>query len=484
MSKLLDMNELYGWAASPGEGLETTTGGGKMTPVVVSSLEELKKYVTDDFPRVIVVDGIIDTGENTVSIGSNKTITGIDENSGIAGGIHIYNSMNVIINNLNFNGGWPNSGPDDCIDISGSHHVWLNHLNVYNSFDGNIDIKMGSDYITVSWCKLSYTDDANDGVIPDHDHRLSCLIGSGAGDHDDTDMGKLRVSYHHNWFADNLDQRMPRVMYGRAHIYNNYYTCEGNTYCIGVDSYASALIENNYFKNVNSPHKFMYPTNALPASITARGNEYDNSKGSKDDGQKKSDNEVVEFDSTVYDYKLNDAEDVPEIITAYAGPKNDVSDKNIYSDKIESASLIKGTDNSYVPSESVAPVATQRPANVYNNNPVTYDDETDTYTYHGSNGNGDPAYYNIKNPFKGKDFSEDKFNYMTNEKWDKGITISYWVNVPRKAKDAVILSFNLENDRQIERKDAVKYNLCQSYSKTDNNYSMGEVKTYVDSSAK
>lgn len=166
---------------------------------------------------------------------------------------------------------------------------------------------MGSDYITVSWCKLSYTDDANDGVIPDHDHRLSCLIGSGAGDHDDTDMGKLRVSYHHNWFADNLDQRMPRVMYGRAHIYNNYYTCEGNTYCIGVDSYSSALIENNYFKNVNSPHKFMYPTNALPASITARGNEYDNSKGSKDDGQKKSDNEVVEFDSTVYDYKLNDA---------------------------------------------------------------------------------------------------------------------------------------------------------------------------------
>lgn len=482
MSKLLDMNELYGWAASPGDGLETTTGGGKMTPVVVSSLEELKKYVTDDFPRVIVVDGIIDTGENAVSIGSNKTITGIDENSGIAGGIHIYNSMNVIINNLNFNGGWPNSGPDDCIDISGSHHVWLNHLNVYNSFDGNIDIKMGSDYITVSWCKLSYTDDANDGVIPDHDHRLSCLIGSGAGDHDDTDMGKLRVSYHHNWFADNLDQRMPRVMYGRAHIYNNYYTCEGNTYCIGVDSYASALIENNYFKNVNSPHKFMYPTNALPASITARGNEYDNLKGSKDDGQKKSDNEVVEFDSTVYDYKLNDAEDVPEIITAYAGPKNDVSDKNIYSDKIESASLIKGTDNSYVPSESVAPVATQRPANVYNNNPVTYDDETDTYTYHGSNGNGDPAYYNIKNPFKGKDFSEDKFNYMTNEKWDKGITISYWVNVPRKAKDAVILSFNLENDRQIERKDAVKYNLCQSYSKTDNNYSMGEVKTYVDSS--
>lgn len=101
---------------------------------------------------------------------------------------------------------------------------------------------------------------------------------------------------------------------------------------------------------------------------------------------------------------------MPEIITAYAGPKNDVSDKNIYSDKIESASLIKGTDNSYVPSESVAPVATQRPANVYNNNPVTYDDETDTYTYHGSNGNGDPAYYNIKNPFKGKDFQKIKFN--------------------------------------------------------------------------
>ena len=34
MSRLLDMNELYGWAAVPGEGLKGVTGGGKAEPVV------------------------------------------------------------------------------------------------------------------------------------------------------------------------------------------------------------------------------------------------------------------------------------------------------------------------------------------------------------------------------------------------------------------------------------------------------------------
>ena len=45
---------------------------------------------------------------------------------------------------------------------------------------------------------------------------------------------------------------------GQAHIYNNYYTASGDLYCVGVGSYASALIENNYFKGVKNPLVFMY----------------------------------------------------------------------------------------------------------------------------------------------------------------------------------------------------------------------------------
>ena len=40
---------------------------------------------------------------------------------------------------------------------------------------------------------------------------------------------------------------------------------------------------------------------------------------------------------------------MPEIITAYAGPKNDVLDKNIYSDKIE----LKDNDVIYLPDKKL-----------------------------------------------------------------------------------------------------------------------------------
>lgn len=484
MSKLLDMDELYGWADVEGEGLESTTGGGNMTPVVVSTFEEFSSLVSGDFPRVIVVDGTIDTVDKSISIGSNKTIVGIDSNAYINGGVNVYNASNVIISNLNFNGGWPIVGPNDCIDVSNSHHVWFNHLNIYNAYDGNLDIKMGSDYITVSWCKFSYTDDTTDTIAPDHDHRRSCLIGSGGGDHDDTDMGKLRVSYHHNWFGDNIDDRMPRVMYGRAHVYNNYYTSENNSYCIGVDSYAQTLIENNYFKNVNNPHRFMYFQSSIPASITARGNEYDNSNGDMANGQKWDDNHVVEFNNTVYDYMLNEAKDIPEIVTSYAGPKDDISDTSQFVDRTDNATLVKGVNSSYKPPQDLEPIDDLKQTNFINNNPVTYDSETDTYTYHGQNTDESNAFYNIDNPFKGKDFSEFVYDYLINERWEKGVTVSYWINVPDTAVDAAVLSFNLENDRQMERKDAVKYALCKDYEEENFSYSLGESKTYVDAAGK
>ena len=50
MSKLLDMNELYGWAAVPGEGLKTTTGGGNAAPVVVSTFEDFQALAAGNVP--------------------------------------------------------------------------------------------------------------------------------------------------------------------------------------------------------------------------------------------------------------------------------------------------------------------------------------------------------------------------------------------------------------------------------------------------
>lgn len=497
-SKLLDVSELYGWAAVPGEGLNTTTGGGQATTVVVTTTEELMTYVTDDLPRVVVVSGEIvsmssgvkEQGGYSINVGSNKTIVGIDSNATLYGGLNIKNKSNIIISNLNIQGTWPNTGPDDTITVENSHHIWMNHLNIWNSTDGNIDVKLGSDYITVSWCKMWYEDavDFKTGEVvsaKEHPHRLSCLIGSGAGDHDDTDMGKLRVTYHHNWFAELLDQRMPRIMYGRAHIYNNYYTSQNNTNCIGADSYASVLIENNYFNKVKNPHEFSYHP-GLPASIVARGNEYSNTKGSKVTGQHYLNSKIKPFETTVYDYYLNAAKDIPDIVSAYAGPQN-MSDETTIPEELNNGKLVKGVEDKEEALPEVPPLPTLKPTNTLNDNPITYDEGSGIYTYHGQNSDRSNAYYKIENPFQGYDFSEEPFSrdYMDpnwHPNWTRGATISYWVKVPKNAVDAAVLNFNLENDRQIQRDDAVKYRRCSAYSPLDANYYMGDVMTFVDAS--
>lgn len=304
--------ELYGWASVEAEGQGGTTGGGDAEPQTVTTLEELEQLAGDDVPRVIVVSGTITSGVEPISIGSNKTITGDNEYATIRGGITINDSSNTIIRNLNFQGIWPIFGPADAIAVRNSHHLWFDHLNIWDASDGLLDLTQGTNYVTVSWNKFFYTD-------PDNPHRLVSLNGGGA-EHDATDLGKNKVTYHHNWFANNTDQRMPRVLFGQAHAYNNYYTASNNNYAIGVGVFASMLVENNYFKDVRNPHQFMYP-DRRPAYITAVGNIYDNTSGLMDTGDVTPEgyDSVAPFTNPPYAYDLNDAEDIPFLVTRYAG---------------------------------------------------------------------------------------------------------------------------------------------------------------------
>lgn len=310
---LIDMDRLEGWATIAGDGLETTTGGGNVKPIVVTDFEEFFFAAIENTPKVIIVAGhIYCPSYEGVQIGSNTTIVGIDSNASIEGGIIVKDAENVIISNLNIKGGWRGTGPEDAVLVQRSHHVWLDRLNIWDGRDGNMDLVTGIDFITVSWCKFWYTNAA-------HDHRFSNLVGSGAGDHGDTDLGKMSVTYHHCWFADLVNQRMPRFLYGKGHAYNNYYTCTGNSYCIGVGCYASALIEGNYFDGVNKPHYFMYE-HAVPAYIVARDNIYYNTRGDKDTGYGGRNGNVEPFTDPPYEYTLHDAYEVPEIVPAGAGP--------------------------------------------------------------------------------------------------------------------------------------------------------------------
>lgn len=125
---------------------------------------------------------------------------------------------------------------------------------------------------------------------------------------------------------------MPRVVYGQAHVYNNYYTASGDLYCVGVGSYASALIENNYFKSVANPIQFMYN---IYTYILQRNNVFDGCTGTKDgtsDGVILGERYIttdpytlkkdpVKLNSVPYKYTLDDAKKVPDIVQKQAGPQ-------------------------------------------------------------------------------------------------------------------------------------------------------------------
>jgi pectate lyase len=295
-----------------------TTGGGSVAATTVKTLAEFKAAVSDKNPRVIVVEGTI-TATSAVQIASNKTILGKDKTAKIYGGIEMNGVNNVIVRNLNIQGVWPNTGAGDAVAVKGqAHHIWLDHLAIWDAPDGQLDITQAANYVTVSWCKFWYTNAS-------HPHRLNGLISAGGGTQPD-DWGKLKVTYHHNWFADLVDQRMPRVMYGEVHVYNNYYTSKGNGYCVGIGSYGSVLVENNYFKGVNNPISFMYD---LYAWITQKGNVYDGTTGTGPNlngkqGSRYETNQPFECKalSTVpYTYVATPTADIPTLVSKYAGPQ-------------------------------------------------------------------------------------------------------------------------------------------------------------------
>src|SRR5262245_11799766 len=315
--------KLEGFAAVNANGVATTTGGGDATPTTVTTFAALMAAAQDSAPRVIIVSGTIKTtdgGGSAMNVASNKTIIGANKSATIYGGINMSSVSNVIIRNLNIQGTWPNSGPDDTVASHGSHHIWYDHLNIWDSTDGSLDITNQSNYQTVSWTKFWYTSST-------HDHRLASLNGSGGGDHPE-DARYLKITYHHNWWGQYVDQRMPRVMYGKGHQYNNYFNSPGNLYCIGVGSFGSVLVENNYFKGVNGPHIFQY---AWHMYIAATGNVYDGTTGARDTGMLGTRgtndptlNAGVEDAAPFtppYGYVLDKAADVPALVQKCAGPQ-------------------------------------------------------------------------------------------------------------------------------------------------------------------
>jgi len=275
-----------GWAGQNGG----TSGGASASTAdiyTVSSASQLAAILAGagDRPKVIRVAGTIDpTSADSggpyrdaddqakrlqIKLGSNTTLMGIGGDARMVNAdIVINGKRNVIVRNLNIvapcdiapawdpkdgsAGNW--NSEYDGITIAGSSNVWIDHNaftdapvsddklarengKIKQCHDGTLDIKNGSDYITVSNNRFEL-------------HQKNNLVGS--ADSRTSDDGHLTVTFNNNHFR-NVSERAPRVRFGKVHLYNNYF--EGSRshaayphhYSIGVGYLAKIISQNNVF---------------------------------------------------------------------------------------------------------------------------------------------------------------------------------------------------------------------------------------------
>jgi len=246
---------LVGWASVSGMGVDTTTGGGSAATTVVSSLADLNTAAKDSTARVIEIHGTI-TG--SVTVGSNKTLLGAC-GAEVHGHIQMTGSVNVIVRDLTVVGNNCTDSPSDCsagadaISVErDAHHIWFDHDDISDGSDGNLDMTHAADLITVSWTKFHYSGRRTDPAGAAGGHQFSNLIGHSDSNASE-DTGHLRITFHHDWWADNAVERMPRVRFGQVHLFDNLYTASGNDYCIGLGVGANIRDEDNVFIGVKNP---------------------------------------------------------------------------------------------------------------------------------------------------------------------------------------------------------------------------------------
>ena len=221
-----------------------TTGGAGYSEVTVDNASDLKTYAKAGNKIIYVKPG---TYMGPVVVGNNVTIYGYQgaviaqPSSGSA--MKLSGSKNVIIRNLVFKGAGAHDDDDeDCLQVNHeSKNVWIDHVDIYDGHDGNLDITNASDYITISWAKFSYTS-ASTG------HQFSNLIGNDKKK--TTDRGHLNVTIHHSWWADGVKERMPRVRYGKVHVANNLFDSKDASHCVRAAIEADIRIEKNVFIGV------------------------------------------------------------------------------------------------------------------------------------------------------------------------------------------------------------------------------------------
>jgi len=240
---------LVGWASVAGLGTPTTTGGAAGATVIATTAEQLEDFASRPEPLTILVEGTLRAPR--VSVASDKTLRGVGPAPRLEGGLRIRGRAdafvrNVIVQNLAIDASFSDVEGDG-VQIHYAHHVWVDHCDVHDAPDGNVDIVHGSDFVTVSWSRFAYGPAVTGG-------RLSTQIG-----HSDSaaaeDTGHLRVTLHHDLWATGMLGSMPSARFGDVHVFNSYYASPGADTAITAALGSRLLVEDNYFEGVPAPFR-------------------------------------------------------------------------------------------------------------------------------------------------------------------------------------------------------------------------------------
>ena len=256
-----DENAPIGWASVG----EECTGSNDTNPVTVSTYDELKNALQackgGKASKTIYISGNIEVPEKLrYDKMQNCTIYGLpgsslynrshNDNADNAGFFYCQNWHNVIMRNLTLLGaGAYDISACDNIQLVESDHIWIDHCDIQDGVDGNLDAKTKSDHMTITWCKFSYLIAPWPKSGESDDHRCSSMWGS--SDNRGDDEGFLNATFANCWWYHGCGQRCPRIRFGKVHIVNCLW--ENGTeedpaqYCIGIGHSSKMYIENSDF---------------------------------------------------------------------------------------------------------------------------------------------------------------------------------------------------------------------------------------------
>ena len=227
----------------------------------VNNFQDYSAFITAHKQAPLTHPTLLKTGVSMLKLENMSNLTIYSKNGAKITHtcVDITGSNNIIIRNIEFDeiwewddetqGGYDRNDWDYMTIEKGSFDIWIDHCTFYKAYDGVIDIKTPTDSsnVTISWCEFLPASEDNvffDAMMnimkdnPDNYPYYKHLIEEGMTDRQiynyaygqkkthllgqsdtDTSAKNITATFANNYYKNSMD-RMPRLRYGTAHVYN------------------------------------------------------------------------------------------------------------------------------------------------------------------------------------------------------------------------------------------------------------------------